>query len=101
MPAQVWLESVTLYPKYLIYRRRAAVAHLGAIASRSRCSWRCALPLRADFVAFVDVEEIEESLDIVAVGDAVFLFAFREALAGIVAPTAFAEVAVPDFDFFG
>lgn len=59
------------------------------------------LPLRADFVAFVNVEEVEEGLDIVAVGDAEFFFAFREALAGVVAPAAFAEIRVPDLDIFG
>ena len=51
-------------------------------------------------MAFVGVEQVEEGLDVMAVGDAVFFFALGEALTGVVAPAAFAQVAVPDFNFF-
>ena len=58
------------------------------------------LKLCADFAAFVDVDDVEEGLDFIPVGDAVFLFTFSEARAGIVAPTALPKIAVKDFDFF-
>jgi len=59
---------------------------------------RCS-ELRAGVAAFVDVEEVEEGLDVVTVGDAVFLFAVGETFARVIAPAALAQVVVPDVDF--
>ena len=49
--------------------------------------------------AFVDVDEVEEGLDVITIGDVGLAFSLRETLGIFVVPPALAQEVVPDFDF--